>query len=271
MKVCPKCRKDIDEIGKTGQGICPSCGIILTSDSPKQNGISTCKYCQYCGTELPANVQFCMKCGKTTKKESNLPTFINEKSAKPSNIWYAVPIILGIIGGIIGYFAVKNIDKKMARNLLILGVIMIPVWAVIGSMGSDDSSQSSTYQTGKTAPMVVEEYDVIIVYDAQLTNKIGYSDPKDGYVYMILNLDIENRKDKQFSTSPFNFKVIIDGVEYDYDSATYSLDDALQSVDLHKGGRISGSLTFEVPDNSRQYIPYYEALFYQWKINWIPG
>ena len=42
--------------------------------------------------------------------------------SKPSGAWYLVPLFLGIIGGIIGYLAVKDEDKKMANNLLYLGL-----------------------------------------------------------------------------------------------------------------------------------------------------
>ena len=50
---------------------------------------------------------------------------------KPSKIWYLLPIFLGPIGGIIGYFLVKDRDKKFAERLLIVGVIMIVIGFVL--------------------------------------------------------------------------------------------------------------------------------------------
>lgn len=50
---------------------------------------------------------------------------------KPSKAWYLLPIFLGPIGGIIGYFLLKHRDKKMAEKLLIVGVIMIAVYFVL--------------------------------------------------------------------------------------------------------------------------------------------
>lgn len=50
---------------------------------------------------------------------------------KPSKAWYLLPIFLGPIGGIIGYFLLKDRDKKMAEKLLIVGVIMIAIGFVL--------------------------------------------------------------------------------------------------------------------------------------------
>jgi len=45
-----------------------------------------------------------------------------EPKKKPSAIWYIVAILLGFIGGIIGYASVKDDDPNMAKNLLIVGI-----------------------------------------------------------------------------------------------------------------------------------------------------
>ena len=41
-----------------------------------------------------------------------------------SNWWYLVPVFLGIIGGIIAYFALRNDDRKKAKKCLYLGLIL---------------------------------------------------------------------------------------------------------------------------------------------------
>jgi hypothetical protein len=53
-----------------------------------------------------------------------------EKS-KTSKLWYLVPIFFGIIGGLIGYLIVKDDDKKMAKKLLIVGLIMSVFWILV--------------------------------------------------------------------------------------------------------------------------------------------
>ena len=47
-----------------------------------------------------------------------------EPERQRSNWWYLVPIFLGIIGGIIAYFALRNDDHQKAKKCLYLGLIL---------------------------------------------------------------------------------------------------------------------------------------------------
>ena len=48
-----------------------------------------------------------------------------------SNWWYLLPIFLGIIGGIIAYFALRNDDRKKAKKCLYLGLILLAVGILV--------------------------------------------------------------------------------------------------------------------------------------------
>lgn len=50
------------------------------------------------------------------------------KEQKTPWAWYLLPILFGLIGGIIGYFLLKNKDLKTAKNLIWVSVIM---WIVV--------------------------------------------------------------------------------------------------------------------------------------------
>lgn len=49
---------------------------------------------------------------------------------KTSWLWWLLPIFLNIIGGVIGYFILKDKDPKMAKNLLLLGAALFALGLV---------------------------------------------------------------------------------------------------------------------------------------------
>ena len=50
---------------------------------------------------------------------------------KRSNCWYLVPIFLGIIGGIIAYFALRNDDRQKAKKCLYIGLILFAIGIIV--------------------------------------------------------------------------------------------------------------------------------------------
>ena len=96
--------KPIDQIIKSYKGKCPSCGKLL--GPPGTMGAET----------KPTTID---------KSEST--------DKKPSKLWYLLPIFLTWIGGIIGYFLVKDRDKEFAKRLLIVGLALtiIPIIIVV--------------------------------------------------------------------------------------------------------------------------------------------
>lgn len=47
-----------------------------------------------------------------------------------SKWWYVLPIFLHSVGGVISWIALKNDDGKLAKNCLLLGVILNVAWAL---------------------------------------------------------------------------------------------------------------------------------------------
>ena len=47
-----------------------------------------------------------------------------EPEKQRSNWWYLLPIFLGIIGGIIAYFALRRDDRQKAKKCMCLGLIL---------------------------------------------------------------------------------------------------------------------------------------------------
>ena len=50
-----------------------------------------------------------------------------EPERQRSNWWYLLPIFLGIIGGIIAYFALRKDDREKAKKCMYLGLILLAV------------------------------------------------------------------------------------------------------------------------------------------------
>ena len=62
-----------------------------------------------------------------------------------SNWWFLLPIFLGLIGGVIAYFVLRNDDPKKAKNCLYLGIILAAIGIVLNlAIGA----QLSEIQTG---------------------------------------------------------------------------------------------------------------------------
>lgn len=56
-----------------------------------------------------------------------------EGEDRPSVAWYLVPILLGLIGGLIMYFALRGRDKQMAKLGLIVGFLTFIASIVISA------------------------------------------------------------------------------------------------------------------------------------------
>ena len=48
-----------------------------------------------------------------------------------SNWWYILPILFGIIGGIIAYFAIRKDDREKAKKCIYLGLILLAVGIIL--------------------------------------------------------------------------------------------------------------------------------------------
>jgi hypothetical protein len=64
--------------------------------------------------------RFCLSCGARLDVQ-----IITSPVSKPTSLWYVIAFVLNILGGIIGYFAVKDNDQNMANRLLIVGFVSL--------------------------------------------------------------------------------------------------------------------------------------------------
>ena len=48
-----------------------------------------------------------------------------------SNLWFLLPIVFGVIGGIIAFFILRHDDPRKAKNCLYLGLALMVVGIIL--------------------------------------------------------------------------------------------------------------------------------------------
>jgi hypothetical protein len=79
------------------------------------------------------------------------------------------------------------------------------------------------------------------------TNHIGeYNKAPPGFTYIIVDLYLKNNADTSIHTNPAYWKLIIDGIQHDEDSATFSDYIGNQDVDVFKGGELETKIVYKI-------------------------
>ena len=95
-------------------------------------------FCTSCGAGLRPGSSFCGKCGTTVEQGYSNPQPAynysqgNVPYGKPSAVWWLLPIFVGLIGGIIAWACLKDRDPGMAKNCLILSILLTVASFLIG-------------------------------------------------------------------------------------------------------------------------------------------
>jgi len=51
-----------------------------------------------------------------------------------SNVWYLLPIFVGMIGGIIAYLVIRKDDPHKAKNCIYIGIVMMVIGIIFNIM-----------------------------------------------------------------------------------------------------------------------------------------
>jgi len=78
--------------------------------------------CYFCGKELPQGTNYCSSCDHETITDD---PFKKKPTKKRPYLWYILPLLLGIVGGVIAYFILKNEPKERKYCLIIGGVVNV--------------------------------------------------------------------------------------------------------------------------------------------------
>ena len=93
-------------------------------------------FCNNCGSKILENTQFCTECGSSLEPppqtNSSTQSQYPIQGGKPSAAWYLLPIFFSVIGGIISWACIRDRDPRMAKNNLILGILLTVIPIIIG-------------------------------------------------------------------------------------------------------------------------------------------
>lgn len=131
----------------------------------------------------------------------------------------------------------------------------------------ESSPCACSAKTLSLPPVTTKE--IVITYSSYTTDQIGEWNKADqGYTYLVVSLDIENKGYDSFNTGHCFFSVVVNNVAYNVEYV--GLGNILKVVDLLNGGKISGKLAFEVPKEVTSTG--YQLKYQTWKeynIEWI--
>lgn len=150
--------------------------------------------------------------------------------------------------------------KKIGIGLLALIVLGMIFGGNSDKPSAPTSIDNPAAATDSTPVQAQAQKSIDISYSAKKQDSIGqFGQPKEGKVFLIITMNIENKGYDKFNTNTFNFNLIANNIKYDVATESFSLDDKLDSVDLLDGGSIKGSIAFEVPANIGTYQLKYEG------------
>ena len=117
-----------------------------------------------------------------------------------------------------------------------------------GTDEKGDTNNGDVY-LGETA--VNSDGVEFVVQSVKDTQKIGYTTTENNFI--IVTIKISNNGKESWEQNPNNCVLILDGAEYEYSSATYSLDNSMSGfTEINPGITKTMSIAFETPSKSSE-------------------
>jgi len=122
-----------------------------------------------------------------------------------------------------------------------------------GCVEKQSTEATKTTEKVQNSVKLPSQY-ILLNRSAELMHYIGdYTKSASGKTFLVIEMTLENHGYKTFSINPNYFAVVIDSVAYPYDSATFLTPSPLTSVSLLDGGKASGYLVFQIPQDKTEY------------------
>ena len=150
------------------------------------------------------------------------------------------------------------IMKKLLSTVLILCLCVSMCFSLSGCldiMGEDPMDgmvgipNTNSYYLGETAD--IGNGVKFVVNSVRDTNKIGYKETENNYV--VITYTIKNESDESWSQNPNNITLLLGNTEFEYSSATFSLENSASGFDeINPGLSKKFSIAFETAYKSSE-------------------
>ena len=129
MRECPNC----GELNGDNNVYCYKCNAFIGAVEYGK------KRCPKCDISYPAGKSYCDVCGGSLLTASerariDYPSSHSSSSTSANNTWmYICTFFIPLLGIILGCIKLKE-DECLAKNLIILGIVLIVVYAIISAI-----------------------------------------------------------------------------------------------------------------------------------------
>jgi hypothetical protein len=228
------------------------------------------QYCSQCGAMTASNARFCQACGASVLSPvatavAGPPSRSRNDKTRWKGIWVAIIVIL-----ILGVFGSRNGDTgRRSANV----ARPIATNANSRSAAAGPTARPAPTSTPRPTPTPLPGTKenpapfsqpltgggaTVELLSGRFANKYGYSEPKGGYKYLVIDTRIEGAgsDDHHFSSSNFSGEDADTGAGYD--SAFVIGDNALGSDNLSRSEYVSGTIALEVQETAERVIVKYD-------------
>lgn len=174
----------------------------------------------------------------------------------------------------------KKDGNWFARHKVLTGFLVLVILGAVamGAGGKKDTatkvggtsssqtdqkkSEKTTFKVGETIAFDEKEVTVVSV-EHNWSSGNEYIKPDSGKEYLKVQVQIVNKSDQEASYNTFDWKMQdSNGAVQDVDGTAFTVDGALKSGQLTKGGKVSGFLVFQVPQGDSGLTLRYSPSFW---------
>ncbi len=165
-----------------------------------------------------------------------------------------------------------NCGKKQGMPVWLIIIIVIAIICILASGGNDKpkstNNKSNTKTTEEKTKKSFETTETVTYKDVEYkienverSNGSEFDKPEEGKEFLIITVNIKNNSDQKVSYNAYDWKLTNSNGQENTEAFTTNNSNALNSGDLAKGGTVTGTLAYEIPEgDSGLKFSYYDTI-----------